>query len=121
MKIATWNVNSIAIRLEQVLKWLEATETDVLCLQETKCVDEKFPLEEIRNAGYDAAFIGQKSYNGVAILSKHEIRDVQKNFPDDEADAPKRLIAATVGNIRVVNTYIPNGTELWTDKFATPL
>jgi len=121
MKIATWNVNSIAIRLEQVLKWLEATETDVLCLQETKCVDEKFPLEEIRNAGYDAAFIGQKSYNGVAILSKHEIRDVQKNFPDDDADAPKRLIAATVGNIRVVNTYIPNGTELWTDKFAFKL
>ncbi len=121
MKIATWNVNSIAIRLEQVLKWLEATETDVLCLQETKCVDEKFPLEEIRNVGYNAVFIGQKSYNGVAILSKHEIRDVQKNFPDDDADAPKRLIAATVENVHIVNTYIPNGTELWTDKFTFKL
>jgi exodeoxyribonuclease-3 len=121
MKIATWNVNSIAIRFEQMLNWLETTETDVLCLQETKCVDEKFPLEAINNAGYHAAFVGQKSYNGVAILSKHEITDVQKNFPNDEDDAPKRLIAATVGNIRIVNTYIPNGTELWTDKFTFKL
>ncbi|MDQ3750852.1 MAG: exodeoxyribonuclease III [Acidobacteriota bacterium] len=121
MKIATWNVNSIAIRLEQVLNWLEATQTDVLCLQETKCVDEKFPFEAIGNAGYYIAFTGQKSYNGVAILSKHEIKNVQKNFPDDDADAPKRLIAATVKNIRIVNTYIPNGTELWTDKFTFKL
>src|SRR6187551_473311 len=96
MKIATWNVNSIAIRLEAVFKWLDETKTDVLCLQETKCVDEKFPIEAIRDFGYDAAFIGQKSYNGVAILSKHPLEDVQKNFHDDELDAPKRLIAATV-------------------------
>ncbi|MDQ3179338.1 MAG: exodeoxyribonuclease III [Acidobacteriota bacterium] len=121
MKIATWNVNSIAIRLEQVLNWLKTHDIDVLCLQETKCVDEKFPLEEIQNAGYNAAFVGQKSYNGVAILSKHSITDVQYNFPDDDADAPKRLIAATVENIRIVNTYIPNGTELWTDKFTFKL
>ena len=121
MKIATWNVNSIAIRLEQVLSWLKDTQTDVLCLQETKCVDEKFPLEAINNAGYHAAFIGQKSYNGVAILSNREIRDVQKSFPDDDDEAPKRLIAATIENIRIVNTYIPNGTELWTDKFTFKL
>ncbi len=121
MKIATWNVNSIAIRLEQVLNWLETTETDVLCLQETKTVDEKFPYEAIENAGYKVAFHGQKSYNGVAILSKYEIKDLQRNFPDDDADAPKRLIAATVENIRIVNTYIPNGTELWTDKFTFKL
>ncbi len=121
MKIATWNVNSIAIRLEQVLNWLETTETDVLCLQETKCVDEKFPLEAFNDAGYNAAFMGQKSYNGVAILSKHQIKDVQYNFPDDAEDAPKRLIAATIENIRIVNTYIPNGTELWTDKFTFKL
>ena len=121
MKIATWNVNSIAIRLEQVLNWLKTHDIDVLCLQETKCVDEKFPLEAIRNEGYNAAFMGQKSYNGVAILSKHSITDVQYNFPDDDADAPKRLIAATVENIRIVNTYIPNGTELWTDKFTFKL
>jgi len=121
MKIATWNVNSIAIRLEQVLDWLETTGTDVLCLQETKTVDGKFPVEAIENAGYKVAFIGQKSYNGVAIISKHGISDVQKNFPDDDADAPKRLIAATIENIRIVNTYIPNGTELWTDKFTFKL
>ena len=117
MKIATWNVNSIAIRLEQVLAWLDSTQTDVLCLQETKTTDEKFPLEAINGAGLHAAFIGEKSYNGVAILSRHEIADVQKNFPDDAPDAPKRLIAATINGVRVVNTYIPNGTELWTDKF----
>ncbi|WP_183042245.1 endonuclease/exonuclease/phosphatase family protein, partial [Escherichia coli] len=94
MKIATWNVNSIAIRLEQVLQWLADTGTDVLCLQETKCVDERFPLETINDAGYNAAFFGQKSYNGVAIISKHEIADVQKNMPGSEDDdEPKRLIA----------------------------
>lgn len=122
MKIATWNVNSIAIRLEQVLDWLKTNDTDVLCLQETKCVDERFPLEPINNFGYNAAFFGQKSYNGVAILSKHEITDVQKNFPGvEDDDEPKRMIAATIQNIRVVNTYIPNGTELWSDKFTFKL
>ncbi len=121
MKIASWNVNSIAIRLEQIFQWLTDTQTDVLCLQETKTVDEKFPLEAINNFGYHAAFIGQKSYNGVAILSKHSIEDVQKNFADDTEDSPKRLIAATVNGVRIVNTYIPNGTELWTDKFTFKL
>ena len=121
MKIATWNVNSINVRLEQVLDWLEKTETDVLCLQETKCVDEKFPFEEFHNIGYETAFTGEKSYNGVAILSRHKIEDVQKNFRDDALDAPKRLIAATVKNVRIVNTYIPNGTELWSEKFTFKL
>lgn len=121
MKIATWNVNSIAIRLEAVFNWLQKTQTDVLCLQETKCVDEKFPLEAIRNFGYDAVFMGQKSYNGVAILAKHKLENPQYNFADDDADAPKRLIAATINKIRIVNTYIPNGTELWTDKFTFKL
>jgi exodeoxyribonuclease-3 len=121
MKIATWNVNSIAVRLEQVLNWLAATQTDVLCLQETKTVDEKFPFEAIENAGYNVAFFGQKSYNGVAILSNREFKNVQKGFPDDDMDAPKRLIAATIENIRIVNTYIPNGTELWTEKFTFKL
>src|ERR1044071_6271901 len=102
MKIATWNVNSIAIRLEAVLKWLSDTGTDVLCLQETKCVDEKFPASAINDAAYHTAFVGQKSYNGVAILSKYEIEDVQQNFHDDELEAPKRLIAGTVRGIRIV-------------------
>ena len=121
MKIATWNVNSIAIRLEQIFAWLTATQTDVLCLQETKTVDEKFPLEAITNFGYNAVFMGEKSYNGVAILSKHPIENLQKNFADDTEDAPKRLIAATIRDVRIVNTYIPNGTELWTDKFTFKL
>lgn len=121
MKIATWNVNSINIRLEQMLGWLSQTGTDVLCLQETKCVDDNFPVEAINTAGYNVEFLGQKSYNGVAILSRHAITDVQKNFPDDDAEAPKRLIAATINDIRIVNTYIPNGTELWTDKFTFKL
>jgi exodeoxyribonuclease III len=121
MKIATWNVNSIAIRLEHVFQWLEKTQTEVLCLQETKCVDEKFPFAAINEFGYNVAFVGQKSYNGVAILSKYPIEDVQRNFHDDELDAPKRLIAATINGVRIVNTYIPNGTELWTDKFTFKL
>lgn len=121
MKIATWNVNSINARLGHLLGWLEATQTDVVCLQETKCVDENFPYGQLIDAGYQAAFYGQKSYNGVAILSKHDIGHVQKGFPDDDEDSPKRLIAATVNGIRIVNTYIPNGTELWTDKFKFKL
>ena len=121
MKIATWNVNSINIRLEQMLAWLAETGTDVLCLQETKCVDEGFPSAHINDAGYQVAFSGQKSYNGVAILSKNDIKDVQKGFPEDDGESPKRLIAATVNGIRIVNTYIPNGTELWTDKFTFKL
>jgi exodeoxyribonuclease III len=121
MKIATWNVNSIGIRLEQMLAWLEDTGTDVLCVQETKCVDSNFPCDPIKEAGFDVAFFGEKSYNGVAIISKHEITDVQKGFHDDEDDSPKRLIVGTVKGIRIINTYIPNGTELWTDKFKFKL
>lgn len=107
--------------MPQLLPWLEATNPDVLCLQETKCVDENFPADALKDAGYEAAFIGQKSYNGVAILSKFPIEDVQKNLLDDDDESPKRMIAATVNGVRIVNTYIPNGTELWTDKFAFKL
>ncbi|HEX6124286.1 MAG TPA: exodeoxyribonuclease III [Pyrinomonadaceae bacterium] len=121
MKIATWNVNSINIRLPVLLDWLAKTQTDIVCLQETKCVDESFPYAEINGAGYQTAFFGQKSYNGVAILSKYEIQDVQKGFHDDDDEQPKRLIAATVNGIRLVNTYIPNGTALGSDKFTFKL
>ena len=117
MKIATWNVNSINVRLEHALRWLESTGTEVLCLQETKAVDENFPVEALESAGYNAAFIGEKSYNGVAILSTLDIENVQKNFPDDDDEAPKRLIAADINGLHIVNTYIPNGTKLWSDKF----
>ena len=121
MKIATWNVNSINARLDHLLGWLESTQTDVVCLQETKSVDENFPQQAIADLGYQTAFVGQKSYNGVAILSKHAINDVHKNFPGDDDDSPKRLISATIKGVRIVNTYIPNGTELWTDKFTFKL
>jgi len=121
MKIATWNVNSINVRMPQLLDWMGRTEPDVVCLQETKCVDENFPYAVLNEAGYQTAFFGQKSYNGVAILSKHEISDVQKGFSDDDEESPKRLIAATINGVRIVNTYIPNGTELWTDKFTFKL
>lgn len=121
MKISTWNVNSINARLPHLLGWLAAADPDVVCLQETKCVDESFPYEEIHQAGYLSAFYGQKSYNGVAILSKYPLEDVQKNFPDDDDEAQKRLIAATVNGVRVVNTYIPNGTAPGTDKYTFKL
>jgi exodeoxyribonuclease-3 len=107
--------------MEVMLAWLAKNGTDVLCVQETKCVDESFPFQAINDAGYQVAFFGQKSYNGVAILSKHEIEDVQKGFHDDEDDSPKRLIAATINGIRIVNTYIPNGTEIGSDKYAFKL
>lgn len=121
MKIATWNVNSINVRMPQMLEWMDRTTLDVVCLQETKCVDENFPAVTLKDAGYDAVFMGQKSYNGVAILSKHPIADVQKNFLDDDDESPKRMIAATIKGVRIVNTYIPNGTELWTEKFTFKL
>lgn len=117
MKIATWNANSINIRLPQLIEWTTKNQLDVVCLQETKCTDDRFPQNELAEIGYHTAFMGQKSYNGVAILSKHPIEDVQYNMPDDDADAPKRFIAATIGGIRIVNTYVPNGSELGSDKF----
>ena len=121
MKIATWNVNSINARMPHLLGWLTEAEPDVVCLQETKCVDEGFPYQQLHDAGYLSAFYGQKSYNGVAILSKYDLDDVQKNFPDDDDESPKRMIAATIKGVRIVNTYIPNGTELGTDKFSFKL
>jgi exodeoxyribonuclease III len=121
MKIATWNVNSINVRMPQLLGWLKTAEPDVVCLQETKTINDSFPQLELKAAGYDAVFTGEKSYNGVAILSKLPVSEVQLNFPDDDSDAPKRLIAATVAGIRVVNTYVPNGSSLGSDKFKFKL
>ncbi|MCS6873211.1 MAG: exodeoxyribonuclease III [Pyrinomonadaceae bacterium] len=117
MKIATWNVNSILIRLEQVLRWLEETQADVLCLQETKCTDDKFPFAQLKLLGYDSVFLGEKSYNGVAILSKHPVKNTIYNLPDDDENASKRLICAEIQGIKITNVYVPNGTELWSEKF----
>lgn len=121
MKIATWNVNSINVRMPQLAGWLKSAEPDVVCLQETKCVDESFPYQELFDLGYYSAFYGQKSYNGVAIISKHEPKDVVKGLPDDDEESQKRLIAATINGVRIVDVYIPNGQSLDSDKFEFKL
>lgn len=107
--------------MPQLSDWLAAAAPDVLCVQETKTIDYGFPALELKAAGYEAVFTGEKSYNGVAIISKLPISEVQMNFLDDTVDSPKRMIAATVGGIRIVNTYVPNGSELWSDKFKFKL
>lgn len=120
MKLATWNVNSLKVRLPHVLEWLKSSEPDVLCLQETKLVDENFPLEEIRAAGYEAVFSGQKTYNGVAILGRKAMMDRTDGIPGLE-DEQKRVIAVTVDDIRVVCVYVPNGESRDSAKFPYKL
>jgi len=117
MKIATWNVNSLAVRLPQVLDWLQAQQPDVLALQETKLTDDKFPAEAIAAAGYQTAFFGQPTYNGVALLSRHPLEAVQRGIPGLD-DAQARVIAATVDGVRVIDCYFPNGQAPDSDKFA---
>jgi exodeoxyribonuclease III len=120
MKLATWNVNSLKVRLPHLLEWLEANPVDVVCLQETKTEDKNFPLAELQQAGYQVAFSGQKTYNGVAILSRQPISDVQCGIPGFE-DEQKRVLAATVNGVRVVCVYIPNGQEVGSDKYQYKL
>src|SRR4029077_9615373 len=100
MKIATWNVNSILARLPHVTRWLEAVQPDVLCVQETKCTDDKFPALEIKALGYDCVMLGQQSYNGVAIISKAGCGSIQLGFPGDDSTSQARLLSADVGGIR---------------------
>lgn len=120
MKLATWNVNSLKVRLPQVLDWLAANPVDVLCLQETKQQDADFPHAELEAAGYHSVFSGQKTYNGVAILSRVPVSDVQMGIPGF-ADEQKRVIAATCGGIRIVDVYIPNGQSIDSDKYRYKL
>jgi exodeoxyribonuclease-3 len=121
MKIATWNVNSITVRLVQVLEWIRNNRPDILCIQETKCINEKFPIDAFREAGYHAEVFGQQTYNGVAILSLWPIEDVWRGLPNDEASAQRRLIAATINAIRIINVYVPNGSEVGSDKYVFKL
>lgn len=116
MKLATWNVNSLSVRLPQVLDWLKNTSTDVLALQETKLTDDRFPHEAFEQLGYQSACFGQKTYNGVAIISKSALADVVCNNPEFE-DVQARIIAATIEDIRFVCAYIPNGQAPGTEKF----
>lgn len=120
MKLATWNVNSLKVRLPHVLDWLAANQPDVLCLQETKLEDHNFPVEAIKAAGYQAFYAGQKTYNGVAILSKATCTDTQIGIPG-LADPQQRALAATVNDVRVVCVYIPNGQSLDSDKYQYKL
>ncbi len=120
MKLATWNVNSLKVRLPHVLEWLKTSEPDVLCLQETKLTDDNFPLEEIRSAGYEAIYSGQKTYNGVAILSRFPLADRTDGIPGFE-DEQKRVLSATVNGTRVVCAYVPNGESPTSEKFPYKL
>lgn len=121
MQLATWNINSLSVRLPQVLDWLAANPVDALGLQELKLVDEKFPFDALKEAGYHAAAFGQKTYNGVAILSRTPLRDVVRNIPG-HADEQARVIAATLdtpeGPLRLINCYFVNGQAPGTEKFA---
>jgi exodeoxyribonuclease-3 len=121
MKIVSWNVNSIRARYDRVLNWLQFNEPDVLCLQELKCVETEFPYDEISSLGYTAAVYGQKTYNGVAIISFDEPEDVVCGLDDGVDDPQARLIAATIDGVRVVNAYVPNGGEVGSDKWEYKL
>ncbi len=117
MKFATWNVNSLAVRLPQLLDWLAAHPVDALVLQETKLTDDKFPTLEIGAAGYQVQWFGQKTYNGVALLSRTPATEVVKNIPG-LADEQARVIAGTVGGVRVIGAYFPNGQAPDSEKFV---
>lgn len=116
MRLATWNVNSLKVRLPQVLDWLAARRPDVLCLQETKLEDRAFPFAELEAAGYRAVHHGQKTYNGVAILSRSEATGAVRGLPAFD-DPQARLVAATVNDVRVVCAYMPNGQAVGSDKY----
>lgn len=120
MKFATWNVNSLNVRLPHVLDWLQSNQPDVLCLQETKQEDHKFPYADLQAIGYQAAHIGQKTYNGVAIISRHAMTDIQHNIPQF-ADEQQRVIAASIAGMRVVCAYIPNGQAVDSEKYQYKL
>jgi exodeoxyribonuclease-3 len=120
MKIASWNVNSLNVRLPHLLEWLKIGNPDVLVLQETKLEDHKFPQAEIEAAGYRVVFDGQKTYNGVAILSKTEITEVQRGIPGF-ADEQKRVLAATVNGVRIIDLYVVNGQAVGSEKYEYKL
>ena len=124
MRIATWNVNSINARLENALAWIEAAQPDVAAFQELKCIDDKFPAEPFERLGYNVAVHGQKSYNGVALLSKTPVEDVRRGLPGDDADDHARYVEAIVSGprpVRVASIYLPNGNPIGSDKFAYKL
>ncbi|MDX5331742.1 MAG: exodeoxyribonuclease III [Caulobacteraceae bacterium] len=124
MRLATWNVNSVNARLETVLRWFELAQPDVACLQEIKCVDEKFPAEAFERLGYNVAVHGQKTYNGVALISKSPLEDIRRGLPGDDSDDQARYIEAVVSGpspVRVASIYLPNGNPVASEKFGYKL
>ena len=117
MKIACWNINSLRKRQDRLFVWLDATKPDIVCLQETKCTDEQFPALALQAVGYRCAYHGEKSYNGVAILSKREPRDVHASLCDQVVDPQARVIAATIDSIRVFSIYAPNGQAVGSSAY----
>ena len=121
MLIATWNVNSILARMPLVLRWLDDVKPDVVCMQETKCTDDKFPTLVFQERGYQCQLFGQQSYNGVAILSRCECRTTHRGYPGDDETAQSRLITSTVNDIQIINVYIPNGQAVGSEKYEMKL
>jgi exodeoxyribonuclease-3 len=121
LKLATWNVNSLSVRLPQLLDWLAANPVDAIAVQETKLTDDKFPCGELETAGWHAAYHGQRTYNGVALLTQQPVTDVVKNIPGFD-DEQARIVAGTLtgaaSKVRLINAYFPNGQAPGTDKFA---
>lgn len=120
LKLASWNVNSLKVRLEQVLQWLDTSQVDILALQETKLIDEHFPIQVFQDLGYQVVFSGQKTYNGVAIISKYPIEDVITDIPLFD-DPQRRILAATIAGVRLINLYVPNGAAVESDKYEYKL
>ena len=116
MRIATWNVNSLRVRLPQLLEWLAASAPDVVALQETKLTDDAFPADELRAAGYHCVYSGQKTYNGVATLARTELHGALRDIPGYD-DPQRRVLAASVAGVRVINLYVPNGQSVDSDKY----
>jgi exodeoxyribonuclease-3 len=121
VRIVTWNVNSVKAREERLLAYLTQRAPDVLCLQELKVEDDKFPVAACRTLGYEAAVFGQRTYNGVAILSRTPLADVHRGFADADDDAQARFVAATTAGVRVMSAYVPNGQSVGSEKFAYKL
>lgn len=121
MLIATWNVNSILARMPLVLRWLDDVKPDVLCMQETKCTDDKFPTLVFQERGYQCQLFGQQSYNGVAILSRTSFETTHRGYPGDDETAQSRLITSTVNDIQIINVYIPNGQAVGSEKYQMKL
>ena len=121
MRLATWNVNSIRTRLDRVLAWLERHSPDVVCFQETKATDDDFPRAPLEKSGYQVEVFGQKTYNGVAIISRLPLSNIRRGLPGEGPEDQKRLMAATVSGIEIVNVYVPNGSQVGSEKFVYKL